>query len=258
MRTVTFNGTALTGSTIRIQETEWESIDNREVQIERLGNKDGGKLVGDMFAPRVIRVRGLFLGTSIDDLENNIETYKALFTQKEKNIDFEYNSGTRRFKVTLTGLRITKGVGNVTMAPFEATFVASNSPFATLLDTSTVGFTGVGTNFGTFYGNFVAAGTAKPMPIIKATINGGSGITFITFTNTTTGGSITVTPAAGFTAGDVLLINTEDYTVTINGVAVDYSGFFPDFAQGGNNFKRVVGSVWHSINLKLIYRPYFL
>lgn len=258
MRTVTFDGTALSGSTIHIQRVEWESVDHKDVHIERLGNRDGGKIVDSTFAPRYITIGGIFRGTDIDNLETNIETFKELFNRVEKNLDFQYASGTRRFKVTMTSLKIVKEAANLTFAPFEATFVAGNQPFATLTDSSTAEFTGVGTNFGTYYGNFVAAGTYRPMPIIKMTVNNASGMTEASFTNRTTGGSITVTPNGGFVAGDVLLINTEDYTVTLNGVAVDYSGFFPEFAQGGNDFKRVIKSVWHSVDLKLIYRPLYL
>lgn len=255
-RTVSFDGTSLQSSTIKTQDFEHESMDNRDVLIERLGNRDGGKLVSDIFAPRIIRLAGIITGTTIDDLENNIDNLKELLNRKEKNLDIQYSSGTRRYKASCTSFRIARKHFNITFAPFEATFVVANPPFGTLLDSTTVGFAGVGTNFGTFNGNFTASGTRRPMPVIKMTVKGQSNMTKATFTNTTTGGSISVTRT--YADNDVLVVDTDNYTVTVNDVAVDYDGVFPEFAQGGNNFKRIIASTWHSVELKLIYRPLYL
>lgn len=257
-RTISYDGTSLQSSTYQTQEIEHESMDNKLLNEQRFGNRDGAKVVDISFAARRITLRGMIKAADIDTLEANIDSLLQLMNKGKKNLDIQYASGTRRYNAHCRSVKIVRRHFHLTFAPFEAEFMVGDPPFGSTLDTATAEFTGVGTSFGTYNGTFVAQGTRRPMPIIKLNVNGGSGVTKIAFTNTTTGGSITVEPVGGFFAGDVLLINTNDYTVTLNGVAVDYTGFFPEFAQGGNDFKRVVWSTWHSVETKIIYYPLYL
>ena len=69
---------------------------------------------------------------------------------------------------------------------------------------------------------------------------------------------IKVAPTSGYTAGDVLKINCADYTITVNGTAVDYTGVIVDWVQGGNDFKlSFIGDNWNC-TLKLIYYDLYL
>lgn len=255
-RTISFDSTSLQDTTYQIQEIEHESIDHREINIQRLGRRDGGKIVADVFAPRYIRVRGRIAGSSIDDLEDKIDDLKELLNRKQKNLDIQYASGTRRFIASCASFKITRAHYHITFAPFEATFVIGNPPFGQAIDTSTAEFNAL--TVGTTNSNFTAQGTYKPMPTIKVIVNSETEMTQITFTNNETAQAITVTPTGGFTAGDTLLINTDDYTVTLNGTAIDYSGYFPEFVAGGNDFKFTVWSQAHNVDLRLIYRALFL
>lgn len=257
-RTISYDGVSLQSATYRSQEFEHESTDYKQVNDARFGNRDGSKIYDISFAPRKITVRGIITGANIDTLEANIDALQELLNRTEKNLDVQYASGTRRYKATCRSLSIVRRAFNITFVPFEAEFIVGNPPFGTGLDTATAEFSGVGTSFGTFYGTMAATGTRRPVPTIRMNINGGSGITSASFTNRTTGGTISVTPVGGFTAGDVLIIDTDNFTVTLNGVAIDYVGFFPEFAQGNNDIKRVISSVWHSVDLFVIYRPLYL
>lgn len=255
-RTISFDSTSLQDSTYQIQEIEHESVDHREINIQRLARKEGGKFVADTFAPRTIRISGRVSGAAIDTLEANIDSLKELLNRKEKNLDIEYASETRRYKASCASFKLVRAHYHITFAPFEATFVIGNPPFGHAIDTSTAEFNAL--TIGTTNSNFTASGTYKPMPTIKVIVNSETAMTKVAFTNRNTGQTITVEPTAGFTAADILLINTDDYTVTLNGTATDYTGYFPEFIQGGNNFKFVVWSQAHNVDLRLIYRPLFL
>lgn len=257
-RTITYDAVSLQDSTYQTQEIEHESMDHKLLNEQRFGNRDGAKVVDITFAPRTIILRGVVTGATIDTLETNLDALMQLMNRGKKNLDIAYASGTRRYQAYCRSVKVIRQHFNITFAPFEIEFMVGDPPFGTTLDTTTAEFTGVGTSVGTFSGTFTATGTRRPLPIIQFNINGGSNIVDITFQNLTTGGAITVTPAGGFVGGDVLKINTNDYTVTINGVAVDYTGFFPEFAQGANDVKRVIHSTWHSIDMKIIYYPLYL
>ncbi len=94
------------------------------------------------------------------------------------------------------------------------------------------------------------------MPIINLTVNAEVDLSKITFRNTNTDGAISVTES--FAAADVLIINTADYTVTYNGAAHDYEGFFPEFVQGGNSFRTELRCDSCNVTMKLIYYPLYL
>ena len=141
-RTISYDSISLQDSTYQTQEIEHESVDHREINIQRLGIRDGGKFVADVFAPRYIRVRGRVAGSSIDDLEDKIDDLKELLNRKEKHLDVQYASGTRRYIASCSSFKITRAHYHITFAPFEAVFVVGNPPFGIALDTSTAEFNG--------------------------------------------------------------------------------------------------------------------
>ena len=255
-RTITFDSTSLQSATIKTRQMLHESLDNREVNIQRLGKGDGGKFVSETFAPRAIRLFGTIVGTDIDDLESNIDDFKELLNRQEKDLDVEYTSGTRRYIASCRTFVIERQHYNLTFANWEAEFVCSNPPFGQATDTSTFQQELIITGTGTVAGTHIFTGTRRPMPIINLTVNAEVDLSKITFRNTNTDGAISVTES--FAAADVLIINTADYTVTYNGAAHDYEGFFPEFVQGGNSFRTELRCDSCNVTMKLIYYPLYL
>lgn len=256
-RSISWDGISLQDGTIyKVTEIQHESIDNRELNIQRLGKGDGGKLIAEVFAPKVIKLIGTIFGTDIDNLELNIDNLKELLNRQEKNLDIEYSSGTRRYQASVRSYTIERKHYNLTFANWEAEFIVSNPPFGHSLDTSTAEFTMIQTGTGTYAGNYVFSGTRRPMPIIVCTINSEVDLSKITFRNVNTNGSIAVEYT--YTAGDILRINTDDYTVTINGTAVDYTGSFPEFIVGGNDFRVELRCDSANVTLQFIYYALYL
>jgi len=256
-RTITFDGVSLQNTTTYKTQTIFhESMDSRELNIQRLGKGDGGKLVAETFAPKTITLRGTVFGNDCDDLEANIDTLKELLNRQEKDLDIEYKSGTRRYISSCSNYTIERSHYNLTFANWDATFICSNPPFGKAIDTATAEYALVVTGTGTVEGYPVFLGTRRPMPIIKCTVNSETDLSKISFRNVVTNGTIAV--EASYTAADVLIINTADYTVTLNGKAHDYEGFFPEFVVGGNHFAVELRADAANVTLKLIYYPLFL
>ena len=252
---VTFAGTDIQTNYIKIRDIVHESMDHRELQFERLGTRDGAKLVDDLFAPRVIRLSGTIISSDGTEptMETEIDEFKRGLNQKEKNLDITYINGTRRYKSSCTRLSITREFYHITHAKWEAEFVVSDPPFGFGLDTLTIEFDPVNFTIGTWLANATFQGTYRPMPIIQITVNSETNLEQIAFTNSETGHQIKVAPGSGYAASDVLIINTSDYTVTLNGAAQDYSGILPEFVQGGNDFTMSFISDNHNVSLKFIY-----
>lgn len=254
-RTVTFDGTSLQDTTYQVQDFMHESMDGRELNIQRLADRDGGKLVDKISAPKRITLTGVIKGTSIDDLETNIDSLKQVLAKTEKNLDIEYASGTRRYVASVTRITIERRHFHITFAPFSVEFTVSNPPFGKTLDTSTYEGTHAFTGTGTWEGTYVFTGTAPPMPIIEMTVNSAANFNAVTFTNSESGHAITVDRT--FSATEVLTIDTDAYTVDVDGTAVDFSGQFPEFVADGNAFKVAVRANSCNITLKMIYYPLY-
>ena len=257
---VSFDGTSIQTNQISISRIDHESIDHRQLNIQNLGNRDGGKLVEDVFAPRVIRLQGTIKssdGTQAT-LESEIDDFKALINKKEKKLDVAYISGTRRYTASMSRFDVVREHFNITFANWTMEFVVSDPPFGTSLDTSTIEFAATNFTIGTFVSNATFSGSYRPFPIIQLTVNSEANLTQIAFKNTTTDQEIKVAPSGGYAAADILKIDTSEFTVTINGIAVDYDGVLPEFVQGGNDFQTsFIGDNWN-VTLQLIYYSLFL
>lgn len=254
---ISYAGTSIQTSTIICQEIQHESVDHKELDIERKDGRDGGKLVGVTFAPRIIRIVGQIKGTSQANLESNIDDFKKLLNKQGQKLDIEYAGGTRRFECDMANVKMLRRHWHLTYADFEVEFIVSSTPFGTELDTSTMEYTSE--SIATWAGSFVASGTYRPLPRIEVTFTEAHNINRLRFRNITTGDMIVIDNANNFNAGDVVIVDTSDYTVTLNGAAWDYSGFFPDFVVDGNDFRVSVESgVRYKMTVKIIYYPLFL
>lgn len=251
----TYDGVSIQTSTIVVERFLHESVDYKQLDVPNLGRMDGGKLINVRFQPRVIRLEGTIKGSTQAVLEANIDAFKALVNRQQKNLDMGYAGGTRRYITTSSRFTLERMHFNLTYADWSAEFVVAGPlPFGRSIDTAT--FTNTVLATGTYDGTATFGGSARPFPIIKVTVVSQTNMTQIQFRNKNTGDFIRIRRT--FANSDVILIDTENYICTVNGVAVDYEGFFPDFVEGANDYAiRPVASAV-SLTVKQIYRKLYL
>lgn len=253
-RTITYNGTSLQSTNIVTSEILHESVNHRELNYQKLAEVDGAKPLQENFDVRTIVLKGKIKGSSIDDLEERIDALKQALAPQEKNLDIEYASGIRRYICSCTRITIERSWFHLNFAPFELEFTCADPPHGLALDTSTAEYT-VNT-IATYYGSFVAKGTRRPMPRIEITVTSQTDLQTIYFRNVNTNSTMSISRT--FSNGDVLVIDTSDFTVTINGEACVYEGVFPEFVQGDNDFRIWAKATDCVLDIKLIYYPLFL
>ena len=254
---ISFNGTSLQTASIITQEIEHESIDSKSLDMQGLASRDGAKLLAAKFNPRVIRLRGYIKATTQDLLETAIDDLKEILNATTRNLDVGYAGGTRRYVCDMAGITLLRRHFNITFAEWEAEFVCAKTPFGKPLDTTSAEYSI--TSLGTMWGSFVATGTYKPKPRIVITFSEVAGIDKIRLRNITTGDWIEVNNSSGYVNNDVVEIDCDEYTVTLNGVAWDYSGFFPQFMAEGNDLRvSFAPGVHYKATVKIIYYPLFL
>jgi len=244
---ITFNSTSLQDSNVISRKITHESNDHRRLNIQGIG-RFGAKVVDDSFDVKKITLEGTIKDTSKANLEARIDNLnKYLLGVIDKNLDIGYSSGTRRYVATCTAFIVTREYYTINCVDFQAEFIVGK-PFGKGLDTNTLEFLACTTaerdsiNF---------TGSARPLPKIKLTVTSETNLSQIEFQNTTTGDKITI--IKDFTAGDILIIDCDELSVTLNGVEIDYQGVFPQFEMGWNDFYCWFEGTAYNVDLKVIY-----
>lgn len=254
---ISYNGTSLQTANIVTQEIEHESVDGKQLDLQKLASRDGAKFLSANFNPRIIRLRGYIKDTTQALMEADIDTFKQTLNATTKNLDIGYASGTRRYVCDMARITLLRAHYNITFAEWEAEFICAKTPFGKTLDTTTSEHTI--TSLATYAGSFVSTGTYKPKPKIIITFIEVAGTTKIRLRNTTTGDWIDVDNNSEYANNDVVVIDCDLYTVTLNDVAWDYSGFFPQWMPAGNDFRiSFTPGIHYKVTVKIIYYPLFL
>lgn len=208
------------------------------------------------YPSRAISIAGAIKGSTSADLDSRIDSFKAYFLGKDKNLDIEYNGTTRRYVATVNTISVVRRK-KALFATFEVQFVCTlpfgkNTSATTALNQS--GRTASGyTDAYTFLGS-----APFQLPVITITYSAVSGgASFVTFGNNANGQGITITDQT-WVASDVLEIDVANRTVKKNGTEIDFLGAFPEFAPGAQNFSYTDGFTSRTFAITVTYYPMWL
>jgi len=210
------------------------STPSRELVTFKTPRADGGGWNGDYFRERRIKVSGIIEKTTASLLEAELDTFKRKMTTSQGNLDIKVDGEVRRIIATLEDPQVmfARREGyHITFAPFDMTFLAVE-PMWHALDYETL--TAEDIALLSYPSEVEVTGSYKAQPVIVIIVQAATSITALAFENTTNDDAITVSDS--FAAGDVLTIDCEEKSVTINGVEVDYDGVFPELEVGVNEF----------------------
>ena len=249
MRNIVFNSLALQDANIISSDAPHEDS-GLMVDVEVIG-EDGGAKTGQRFGLKVIKISATVKDTTEAALDARIDALKASIISVEGNLDIDYSGETRRYRAIGGGFRVLDRRGRVTAVSVEIDFVAirlgeSTTPIIDSLTGQTANISN----------SFTMLGSYAPQPTITVTINSCTAMSDLTIANTDTGTSIVVTRA--FVAGDVVIIDTKNKTVKVNGVETDYTGIIPRWILGLNHFTASVTATAFNMDFVLSYVKRFL
>lgn len=229
-----FNGVSLQDSSHISSVIQAFSTPSRELVTFRTPRDDGGGWNGDYFRERRIKVSGIIKKSTSALLETEIDNFKRYMTAAQGNLDLKVNSEVRRIVATLENPQdmFARREGyHITFTPFDMTFLALE-PMWHALDYTSETYEDI-TNL-SYPEDIEVTGSYKANPVIIILLQSASSVTDITFTNSTNGNVIAL--SSSFSAGDAIIIDSENKSVTINGTEVDYDGIFPKLEVGTNEF----------------------
>jgi hypothetical protein len=230
---IEFDGYSLQSADVIAQDIVVYSPPSRELITYKVPRNDGGRLNGNYYRERRIRVNGIIKAASRVLLEETMDTFKRRMHTPEGNLDLKVNGEIRRITATLqnSGEMFNERKGyHINITPFSLEFLALDPFFHDTDYTASTSENITNLNFPITVENL---GTIYARPVITIIFEAATSVTAFTFNNVTNGKTMLITRA--FSALDILVIDTEESTVTVNGVEVDYDGLFPTLDYGSNN-----------------------
>lgn len=227
---ISFDGYNLQTSTILTASIDHESSAQRSNPIMSLANANKSVLPFSNYPSKNIVIRGKIIASSITELDGQLDTFRSYFRNKDRNLDIGYNASTRRYVTTPVNVEIDRP-GGLNHASFVVTLLATEPFGKDVLSTTLLSATG---RTSASYTDSITVGGSAPsqLPIFTVTyssITDGTDAT-ISFGNNATGQQVQVTNT--FASGDVVAFDSVNREVTVNGIAQDFSGAFPEFEIG--------------------------
>jgi phage-related protein len=237
-KSIKFNGTELQTDKRGItQITPYGGL-GKTLSILPMARSNKSKSTGSFNQQRTIPYEGWIKGDDMNDLIDEVDGFNTLVEGRGTlDIDLDGNDNYRRWYVEAAQVNWDDQV-SLLQQDFSSSFVCVK-PFgydltATTLVNSSAVTSAPATATPTFGGS-----APLQKPVITITINSftGEATNTVSVENTDTGQKISITYT--YTNGDVIIIDPDNASVTINGDEVDYSGALVNFgwAPGGANIK---------------------
>lgn len=235
---------------ISITDRHLNPVPKIDISAYDLARADGMKRVYKRYGGRKFNI----LGHIITPNRNAAETARnallgILLNADQTRVITEYAGAQRVLNAECDNPIINELKGGYTT--FDLGFTAYN-PF--IYDQSeTVGYAVAAITAASRRDNFPVVGTAPALPKITVTLNSftGSGYQEISVVNGENDLGITVSRV--WTAADVLIVDSENGTVKVNGVEVDYSGTFPTLKPGVRSIQYSDTFTIRSVNIDVRY-----
>lgn len=255
---VSFDGNSLQTANILTQDIDHASIPTKDAQMYAIAHANKSVIPFVAYPSKTIKLSGVVLDSSITALDSRLDTFRAYFLNQDRNLDIDYNGVTRRYTATVNSLSINRP-GGLLYATFEIEFVCTQ-PFGQDTSTSSI-LSASGRTSGSYTDPFTfpASQTApwqKPVWTITFTALTASGSANVIVGNAGTGQQITINRT--WANGDVLVVDTNNKLVTVNGTNVSFTGAFPEFQAGAQNLTYSDTLTTRTFNISVVYTPLYL
>lgn len=254
---VTLGGNNLQTATIITNNVDHHSMPEIDAKQYPFAHAPGSTIPFTNFPSKTIPLTGTLSAASITAMDALVDTFKAYFLGTNLNLDIGYNGGTRRYQATAnTPVKIVRP-GGLQWGTYSAQLVCNN-PFG-MDTTSTAAVTAAGRTLSTYSDTFTFTGTAPwQLPVATFTFSVLTGGTNgqLTWGNAATGQAITIIRT--WAATDVLVIDSTQSSVTVNGATVSFFGAFPTFPPGSGTMAYVDTFTTRTFSIAVTYTAYYL
>lgn len=225
-----FDGVQLTSiAGLTILRTDAFNVAKRKIDQPLIARNHKSALTGAFYTEKNITVRVCIQTASRDNTEQNIDSLIKILQGLKKDLVVAQSKTTRRYICTLADVVVQSGGTSYWEADLVFTCV-DRFGYDTAY-TAIANLTGIAS--GIRSDQFTVDGSAPSQcPVIQVKITAVTGGTSGTILvgNQNNGQQLTITRT--WVVGDILIVDTLNQNVSVNGVEVSFSGAFPEFTQG--------------------------
>lgn len=221
-----------------------------ELQNYDLPNTYGKGNSSSFTRNNTFKVRGTLKASSYEELTQRKDTMKNLLAEQNQYLQAIFGGIIRRQKAFVTDLSFDEKHYNITFVPFTLSFHLLQGYWEDVALTS-ISYLN---NTTTLIEEIVSNSTfLETRPVFNIVFNSASATT--TFSLEMGDNKIVVNEA--FTTNDVLIIDSKERTVRLNGSPIDFDGTFPILERGNNSFEMSSNGTYN-ISLTINYRKTFI
>lgn len=232
------------------------NIPDKLVELYAQADANSSSIPAVNYPSKKITIAGTIKGSTQDNLDERIDTFKGYFNLKDKHLDIDYAGATRRYIATSNATSIVRQQ-KALFAKFTVEFICTN-PFG--METSSTSIMSQ-TNYtsATYTATPTIAGSAPyQLPVFTITIDSLTGAgDYVQISNDNTNQQIMLY-GLGLANGDVIVIDCDNRTVTVNGNNVDYYGTFLELVPGANSLTYTDGFTTRQVDISAVYYKRYL
>lgn len=241
-------------NTILTSNITYRHLSQKDIITREDTIRDSFDIVDVRYSRKIITVTGWLISNSMANLRTLRDNFMNNLRPSEGDLTIDYGSSTLVYKATIQSIDVPEEFWHITQLPFTITFLCE--PFGKAALLSPTAWTTIGT--GATDKTPSITGTYKAKSTITITVVTETDMTIFKWDNVTTGDWIQVEPSGGFNNGDVIVINCENETVTLNGSNQDFTGVFPNFDPGINNITITNTATACNLTVSYTYYPTYL
>jgi len=250
---VIFDGYSLDSSYIRIQQPNYDDIGDVDLKTFDAPRVDGGGVLGHYYRWKDLTFRLSIRGATASELNDRIDELKKRTRKTEWLLEVLVNGEYRVCEASITSLKFNREYYHITFVKDVEISFRTMSPHRRAKDDLSLTYNGVTSDLIYSIDNTWSVETDVRIYMVfsSATVTGLTSIAY-----TTWGYTLTITQ--NFSANDVLIIDSIEKEVTLNGTIIDYTGKLPSF-DVWNQSATIDFTNWATYNCTIttIYRkPY--
>lgn len=228
----------------------FNSLPVRDIKMNKLARRSLSIITSSEYSHKLVPVFMEVCSGARADTEDTLTFVKSLVQAQNEQLvvlqggaEVVYTATMQEFNIEWDGPK----------AYVEIIFVASDPVGRESVSQELASTTGI--TVASSAVNMTVEGSATAYPVITVTINSLTGGTAkqITIANGMTNQGITIERT--WSALDILIIDSENMEVTVNGTIVDFTGRFPEFAAGSGQITYLDNLTTRNVDLTASYNP---
>lgn len=213
---------------VRATAINYDDANSVDIDIFNKPLDDGQTASSYYIRGKVITISGIISKHNADDLNTEIDTMKSHLFIPEQKLSIKVNGEVREATAYCSWVTFDRQYYHINFVPFTASFVLTSEVWETFKYESTT----VSAVTTTLVDEIINFWKFKAKPIIIITINS---VSWTDEVNISLGNS-TITIEQTLVDDDIIIIDRENLTLTINNNSVDYTGTIPTLEQGRNSY----------------------